>query len=321
MRDRALRRIAYIEITKRSSQKSKQFRLVMIALSANLDQLDKISRCLHAQIIRANTAEGLAQSDLCECMQIRFTARRNLNFRFEKQIQSAGKRTFGASRPFRDGLNAAERFRAPRNNEAGVAELSLAQQDCRCALHPSNLARPNRIRAADTDLRRTGCHIQLRVLQRNSFVMPEEETIERAREDEREGKAPSTQAGEFVREEMEHIREGKHGARSPQQAIAIGLSKARRAGVKLPPPKKGKASARTRKQAKRDLKRGRKSGRKKLSRTRSRATKRALKREGRSAASRKALSRQARTAARRRSQRSRSAAAKKAARTRKRRRR
>jgi len=139
--------------------------------------------------------------------------------------------------------------------------------------------------------------------------MPEEETIERAREDEREGKAPSTQAGEFVREEMEHIREGKHGARSPQQAIAIGLSKARRAGVKLPPPKKGKASSRTRKQAKRDLKRGRKGGRKKPSRTRSRASKRALKREGSSAASRKALSRQAR-----------SAAAKKATRTRKRRR-
>jgi len=150
--------------------------------------------------------------------------------------------------------------------------------------------------------------------------MPEEETIERAREDEREGKAPSTQAGEFVREEMEHIREGEHGARSPQQAIAIGLSKARRAGVKLPPPKKGRASARTRKQAKRDLKRGRKSGSRKPSRTRSRATKRALKREGRSAASRKALSRQARAAARRRSRRSRSAAAKKAARTRKRRR-
>jgi hypothetical protein len=139
--------------------------------------------------------------------------------------------------------------------------------------------------------------------------MPEEETIERAREDEREGKAPSTQAGEFVREEMEHIREGEHGARSPEQAIAIGLSKARRAGVKLPPPKKGKASARTRKQAKRDLKRGRKGGRKEPSRTRSRASKRALKREGSSAASRKALSRQAR-----------SAAAKKAARTRKRRR-
>ena len=72
--------------------------------------------------------------------------------------------------------------------------------------------------------------------------MPEEEAIERAREDEREGKSPTTQAGEFVREEMEHIREGEHGARSPEQAIAIGLSKARRAGVKLPPPKRGKAT-------------------------------------------------------------------------------
>jgi hypothetical protein len=82
--------------------------------------------------------------------------------------------------------------------------------------------------------------------------MPEEETLERAREDEAEGKSPSTQAGEFVREEMEHIREGKHGARSAKQAIAIGLSKARRAGVKLPPPTKGKTSSSTRKQAKRD---------------------------------------------------------------------
>src|SRR5216117_227538 len=129
--------------------------------------------------------------------------------------------------------------------------------------------------------------------------MPERETIEKARQDKREGKAPSTQAGEFVREEIEEIRHGKHGARSTKQAIAIGLSKARRAGVKLPPPKKGRASARTRKQAKRDFKRGRKSGSRKPSRTRSRATKRALKREGRSAASRKALSRQARAAARR----------------------
>ena len=85
--------------------------------------------------------------------------------------------------------------------------------------------------------------------------MPEEEVIERAREDEREGKSPSTQAGEFVREEMEHIREGEHGARSPEQAIAIGLSKARRAGVKLPPPKRGKQ--RTKRQAKRDLAKGR----------------------------------------------------------------
>jgi Family of unknown function (DUF6496) len=146
--------------------------------------------------------------------------------------------------------------------------------------------------------------------------MPEQETIERAREDEREGKSPSTQAGEFVREEMEHIREGKHGARSPQQAIAIGLSKARRAGVKLPPPKRG--SARTKKQAARNLRKGK--SRRKPSRRRSRAVTKALKREPRRSASRKALSRQARTAARRRSKASRSRAAKKAARTRKRKR-
>jgi hypothetical protein len=79
--------------------------------------------------------------------------------------------------------------------------------------------------------------------------MPEKETIERAREDAREGKSPSTQAGEFVREEIHHIREGKHGARSTQQAIAIGLSKARRAGVKLKPPKKGTTSEETRRSA------------------------------------------------------------------------
>src|SRR5437879_10321592 len=79
--------------------------------------------------------------------------------------------------------------------------------------------------------------------------MPEKRTIVRARRDKRAGKAPTTQAGEFVREEMEHIREGKHGARSTKQAIAIGLSKARRAGVKLPPPKKGTTSARTRRSA------------------------------------------------------------------------
>src|SRR5881396_549688 len=87
--------------------------------------------------------------------------------------------------------------------------------------------------------------------------MPEQETIERAREDKREGKSPSTQAGEFVREEIEHIREGKHGARSTKQAIAIGLSKARRAGVKLPPPKKGTTSRETRRKAERDIERGR----------------------------------------------------------------
>ena len=149
--------------------------------------------------------------------------------------------------------------------------------------------------------------------------MPEEETKERAREDEREGKSPSTQAGEFVREEMEHIREGKHGARSTKQAIAIGLSKARRAGVKLPPPKKGAASKGTRRKAKRDLKKGAKRRGKAPSRTRSRAITKALKREGRSAASKRALSKQARSAARKRTSAQRSAAAKKAARTRARR--
>jgi hypothetical protein len=146
--------------------------------------------------------------------------------------------------------------------------------------------------------------------------MPEEETIERAREDEREGKSPSTQAGEFVREEVHHVREGKHGARSTKQAIAIGLSKARRAGVKLPAPKKGKTSSRTRRQALRDLK---KSGQKrKPSAKRSRAVKSALKRESRRAGSAKALAKQARSSARKRSRSSRRMAARKAARTRKR---
>src|SRR5579864_2754725 len=101
--------------------------------------------------------------------------------------------------------------------------------------------------------------------------MPEEETLERAREDEAEGKTPSTQAGEFVREEIEHVRERKHGARSAKQAIAIGLSKARRAGVKLPPPRKGRASAKVRAQALRDSAKGGSSRQKTASRKRSRA--------------------------------------------------
>lgn len=129
--------------------------------------------------------------------------------------------------------------------------------------------------------------------------MPEKKTMERARKDKREGKAPSTQAGEFVREEIDHIREGKHGARSTKQAIAIGLSKARRAGVKLAPPKQGAASDQTRKQAQRDLQKG-KSGPKKVSAKRSRAATKALKKEGRSAASKQALSKQAKSAARKR---------------------
>jgi hypothetical protein len=130
--------------------------------------------------------------------------------------------------------------------------------------------------------------------------MPEQKTLERARKAKREGKAPTTQAGEFVREEIEHVREGKHGARSTKQAIAIGLSKARRAGVKLKPPRKGQTSERTRKSAERAYRAGQSGTRKKPSARRSRATSRALKREPKSAASRKALSRQARSATRRR---------------------
>jgi Family of unknown function (DUF6496) len=130
--------------------------------------------------------------------------------------------------------------------------------------------------------------------------MPEQKTLERARTAKREGKAPTTQAGAFVREEIEHVREGKHGARSTRQAIAIGLSKARRAGVKLKPPRKGQVSERTRKSAERAYRAGQSGTRKKPSARRSRATSRALKREPKGVASRKALSRQARSAARRR---------------------
>src|SRR4051794_35746453 len=144
--------------------------------------------------------------------------------------------------------------------------------------------------------------------------MPEKKTMERARKDRREGKSASTQAGEFVREEMHHIREGKHGAKNTKQAIAIGLSKARRSGVKLSAPRKGRASSRTRKQAQRDLSKGR-SGSSKQSAKRSRASRTALKKQGRSAASRKNLSRQAKGAAEKRGSGARRAAAKKAVRT------
>ena len=144
--------------------------------------------------------------------------------------------------------------------------------------------------------------------------MPEKETLERAHEDEREGKAPSTQAGEFVKEEMDHIREGKHGARSTKQAIAIGLSKARRAGVKLPAPKAGKTSEATRKKAEHDLQKGSRPASKKSAK-RSRAVEGALQREGHSAASHASLSKQARQAARQRGSAARKQAAKKAVRT------
>ena len=144
--------------------------------------------------------------------------------------------------------------------------------------------------------------------------MPEKKTLERARKDVRKGKSPSTQAGEFVHEEIKHIREGKHGARSAKQAIAIGLSKARRAGVKLPPPKKGTTSEGTREHAARDSAKGR-SAAHRTSRTRSRATTRALRREGSAAASHSALSRQAHSSAKRRGSANRSRAAQKAVQT------
>jgi hypothetical protein len=139
--------------------------------------------------------------------------------------------------------------------------------------------------------------------------MPEQATLKRARQDKRAGKAASTQAGEFVREEIHHVREGKHGARSAKQAIAIGLSKARRAGVKLPRPP-ASATAKTKQTA-----RSASHAAKRPSRRRSQAIRRVLKREDRRAASPKALSRQAKSAARRRSRSARSAAAKRAART------
>jgi len=148
--------------------------------------------------------------------------------------------------------------------------------------------------------------------------MPEKETIDRARQDAREGKSPSTQAGEFVREEMHHLREGKHGAASTKQAIAIGLSKARRAGVELPAPRNGKAAARTTKQATRDLSKGQSHSSGKPSATRSRATRQALKKEGHSAASHRSLSKQARSAASKRSSAARHNSAVRASRTRRR---
>jgi Family of unknown function (DUF6496) len=141
--------------------------------------------------------------------------------------------------------------------------------------------------------------------------MPNRETVMKARRDAKEGKAPSTQAGEFVREEIEHVREGEHGARSAKQAIAIGLSKARRAGVKLPPPDPSKTSKSTRRKAKQD------SAASKIhhkpSTKRARATKQALRREGAGSISHEALAKQAHKAALSRSQKSRSVAAKKGA--------
>src|SRR6266567_5718240 len=145
--------------------------------------------------------------------------------------------------------------------------------------------------------------------------MPDKSTVERAKEDLREGKSPTTAAGEFVHEEIDHVRQGEHGARSPKQAIAIGLSRARRAGVPLPPPAPGKTSEKTRKSAERAYRKGQ-AGAKKPARKYSRIREEVLKREPRSTASRKALSEQTRRAARRRKPASRSQSARRAASTR-----
>jgi len=145
--------------------------------------------------------------------------------------------------------------------------------------------------------------------------MPRKQTIRKARQDKREGKSPSTQAGEFVHEEIDKIRRGKHGARSTKQAVAIGLSEARRAGVDLPPPRKGRMKQSTRRSAEYAYEAGQ--GKRKTRRRPrvSRAVRQVLKKEPRSTVSHRALSRQAKRAAARRSAESRSAAARKASRT------
>ena len=143
--------------------------------------------------------------------------------------------------------------------------------------------------------------------------MPDKTTIDKALEDKKEGKSASTQAGEFVHDEIKKIRKGEHGARSAKQAIAIGLSEARRAGVKLAPPKKGTVSEKTRINAERESEKGLRH--EPISRTRSRARIKALKREPTSSVSKLALSRQAKSATKKRSPESRSASARKAVRT------
>ncbi|TGP51893.1 DNA-binding protein [bacterium M00.F.Ca.ET.230.01.1.1] len=145
--------------------------------------------------------------------------------------------------------------------------------------------------------------------------MPDKKTIEKARKDKREGKSPSTQAGEFVHAEIDKVRQGKHGARSTKQAIAIGLSEARRAGVDLPPPKKGDVKESTRKSAKYAYEAGQGERKPKRQPKVSKAVSKVLEGEPKGTASRKALSRQAKSAASGRTAEERSAAARKAAQT------
>jgi hypothetical protein len=145
-----------------------------------------------------------------------------------------------------------------------------------------------------------------------NFFMPDKSTIEKAKKDEAEGKSASTQAGEFVHDEIEKVKKGKHGVRSVKQAIAIGLSEARRSGIQLPPPKSGGAALK--KKAKQDEEKAR--SHKPVSQKRSRAIIKALKKEPTSTVTHETLSKQSKSAAKKRSASSRSASAKKAAKTR-----
>jgi hypothetical protein len=179
----------------------------------------------------------------------------------------------------------------------------MMQERC---VYPGTRARGTNVRENNTSTR---------VLPIRRRFMPRKQTIEKARADKRAGKSPTTQAGEFIHEEMRNIRKGEHGARSPEQAIAIGLSEARRAGVDLPPPRRGKAKKSTRKSARYAYEAGQHK-RKTHRRPRvARAVKKVLEREPRSTASRKALSRHAKRVAARRPASDRSAAARKAVRT------
>src|SRR5215472_6946780 len=188
-------------------------------------------------------------------------------------------------------------FRSPA---AFLSTKALLREKTECSASPIARAEREAIETFQTSqpALRDSRTKERRLVSKDGASMPEEEAVERAKRDKEEGKSPSTQAGEFVREEIEHVREGKHGARSVQQAIAIGLSKARRAGVALPPPKAADASADVRERAARDLKRGKRPHA--PSPRRSRAVKNALGKESKSSVSSKALSTQGRRSARRR---------------------
>ena len=137
MRYRARRRVGCIEITESPAQKPEQFRLAMIALGANLNQLNKIGGSLRAQIIAANSGERIFQDDFRERMKIGFAASHDRNFSLKKQIEFSRKRTFLATRTFGYRLDAAKRFRAPRDDQTRVAEFSFPKKNCLCAFHDS----------------------------------------------------------------------------------------------------------------------------------------------------------------------------------------